>query len=180
MKGVLCASALLVALVGVAAGGKEEKPIKSDKLKVNLDYLEKTWGMKYKSHTAASSRDATAGQVTILVEFTKDVEDVKALREALDGSKSLGVRRVRGKGKEVVEKADSKLWFYLFDSDNVLVQKVHVTSIDGELSGVKGDRVRLRVQFSADKFEKGEKLEARPAESRRFVRDAKKKKGDEE
>jgi hypothetical protein len=166
MKGVLCVSALLLA-VGLAAGGKEKKPIKGDKLKVNVDYLEKSWGLKYKSHTAGIHRE-TGGRVTILVEFTKDVEDVKGLREEVSSPTRASPTRATAKVG-----ARSPLWFYLFDADNVLVQKAPLTSIEGELS----DRVRLVVDnIPSDKFEKGEKLEARPAESKK----RKRKKADEE
>jgi hypothetical protein len=45
-------------------------------LKVNTDYLEKTWGIKYKSHKVENGPAQGQKRVKILLEFTEDAKDV--------------------------------------------------------------------------------------------------------
>jgi hypothetical protein len=53
----------------------------------------------------------------------------------------------------------------LFDEDNVSLGKAHLMGLEGELSGKKGDSFRAIASFSPQAFERGRKIEARPAES---------------
>jgi hypothetical protein len=146
---------------------------------VDLSYLEKTWGIKCKSHTITSPEPiflnfkagfdkggtfrnggrqqvgAPPAKVKFLLEFTKDVENLKELREAFTPL-PVGAR-------------EAPLWFYFFDEDNVFVYKTPPNEIEGEIAGKKGDAVRLLVtNMGHEHFEKTRKIEARPGEKERY------------
>jgi len=130
----------------------EEK--KESDIKVDLSYLEKKWGIKCKSHKI----DASPGykKVTFLLEFTKEVENLEELRAAF-------VYRVQN--RHATPKPNPPLWFYFFDEDNVFVFKSHPLVIEGEVSGKKGDAIRVSIAgIQPWDFAKIRKIEARPAE----------------
>jgi hypothetical protein len=57
------------------------------------------------------------------------------------------------------------LYFYFFDEDNVTLGKTNVKAVEGEITGKKGDAIRVLVEarFSPE-VAKTKKIEARPVE----------------
>src|SRR5262249_10869568 len=144
MKGVVVGAALLLSALCIATadgGAKKEKQID---LKCDMGYLEMTYGIKYKSHTV----DQTGGKVKLLLEFTKDVENLQEMRRALTPPV------FSGKTVEV------QLYFHYFDEDNVLIYKIAADKLEGELSGKKGDAFRLIIPFTGDPIKHARKMEA--------------------
>jgi len=86
------------------------------------------------------------------MEFAKDVDDLQAMRAALEPNPQLKTEPVQ--------------WFYCFDEDNVVLGKSAVNSMDGELTGKKGDAMRLYINFPSDHRGNTRKVEARPAEKK--------------
>ena len=89
---ILLSFLMVVFLLGGAtrAEAADEKNTQDNKdvIKWNMDYLEKTWGIKLKS---AFSTCACVGEckISLRLEFTKDVQDSKALREAFSSPKGM-------------------------------------------------------------------------------------------
>jgi len=150
---------------------EEKKKDAKDDIKVDLSYLEKTWGIKCKSHRIADSPGRQGDkQVTFLLEFTKDVENLEELRAAFKV-------KVNMLGPVIVRDAPTSwpLWFYFFDEDNVVVYKSPPNAIEGEISGKKGDVIRVRVvHITSNDFKKILKVEARPEEKKKDKDKAKK------
>lgn len=97
----------------------------------DCSYAEKKWGVKLKS---AEPYWTTAHK--LLFEFTKDVEDKQGLREAFP--------------VPARNRTPSAVW-YFFDKDNVVISKAYHDSIEGELTGIKGDAFRVVVIPSQDR-----------------------------
>src|SRR5262245_1736061 len=117
MKAIFSVPVVVFALCTlVSQGGEKKNGKKEDGIKVNVTYLEKAWGIKYKSHSITD--EAFMGnpikRVRLLLEFTKDVDNVKEIREAFVLT-------------SYPPKADTKisLWFYCFDEDNVVAGKCY-------------------------------------------------------
>ncbi len=118
-------------------------------IKFEMGYLEKTWGIKYKSHTVVED----GLKIKMVVEFTKDAEDLPALCDCLSPI-------LPG-----VTKKKIPLWFYFFDSDNVVLAKGFVAQIQGEITGKKGDAFRVLVAVPLkNALTQTRKIEARPEE----------------
>ena len=137
-------------------GGKEKRDVA---IKVDLSYLEKTWGIKCKTHRVTGI-DYGNKEVKFLLEFTKDVENLKELREAFTPVVPGGIRGVR---------STWPLWFYFFDEDNVFVYKSPVNAIEGEVTGKKGDAIRVSVaNIQPNDFNKTRKIEAQPGDKEKL------------
>ncbi len=119
-------------------------------LKVVTDQLEKAFGLKFKSIVVADRTLAPAPEMVLTFEFTKDLPDKKALKEAFAAT---------GKKPDKLDK--HVLVFHLFDADNVSLTKYGIVSVEGELSGVKGDAFRVLIYYDRDALKKAKKLEAR-------------------
>ena len=100
--------------------------------KWDFEYLTKTWGLKPKS----VSHIGLKSEYTFVFEFTKDLkpEEVKKLKE------DLGHGKVGG---------SPTLALYAFDKDNVAVEKRSDFFVTGEVTGVKGDAIRMRAVVSS-------------------------------
>ena len=122
-------------------------------IKLDLSYLEKTWGLKYKS-SGVGNRNNGFEEVVIVLEFTKDVEKLQELQTALDPRFY----------------SNTLLWFYFFDAENVFVCKLHVNAIEGEVTGKKGDAIRVSIlnnpNINPDLLKKSRKIEARPEQKK--------------
>lgn len=155
MRAVMCAPLVLLPFwtLAVESGAKKTE----DGIKFNMDYLEKTWSMKYKSHAVDdySFMGAPVKRVKLLLEFTKDVDKVKDLQQRFRPS------RIPPNADTVIP-----LWFYCFDDDSVSVAKVYPFHIEGELSGKKGDAVRVWLNIDTTTFKRTRKIEARPGETK--------------
>jgi hypothetical protein len=120
--------------------------------KWDATFVEKQFGAKLKSVKYETS--GTVVYVTYLFEFTKDADDVKAVRSAF------------GSGP-----ADSPILIYLFDAENVVVLKGPFRHVNRpgealEITGKKGDAFRVKNNFDRSSLEKTTKVEFRPAEPR--------------
>lgn len=120
---------------------KEEN--KKDGITYNMDYLEKTWGIKFKNAAFQSGRPSA---YLITLEFTKDVENLQAMRDAFKS------------------KMPARLLFYFFDKESVSLGKTPALLIQGELTGKKGDAFRVKVMPLIDHKVPIAKIEARAAE----------------
>jgi hypothetical protein len=130
----------------------EKQPVELPTLeKWNATFVEKQFGAKLKSVKYETA--GTVVYVTYLFEFTKDADDVKAVRSAF------------GFGP-----ADSPILIYLFDAENVIVFKGLFRCLSGgsaerpEITGKKGDAFRVKNTFDRTSLEKATKLEFRPVE----------------
>jgi hypothetical protein len=125
--------------------------------KMDMSYLQKTWGLECKSQKVehSSSVDLRYGsggwQITFRLEFTRDVNPKEMMREQLTAREP--------------KSSDSALWFYFFDSENVMIYKTPPNKIEGEVSGVKGDSFRVSIiSLEATMLDKTQKIEVRPGE----------------
>jgi hypothetical protein len=134
--------------------------------KPDMSYLEKKWGIKLKSFRRGPIKNQ-GDFVMLLLEFTKDVEDLKGMRLALSPDKKEEAQKgvyTGKKGKiDPDEPEQPPLYFHYFDSENVQLAKMRPEKLFGELSGVKGDAFRLFIPL---RFQNNRilpvRLEARP------------------
>jgi hypothetical protein len=122
-----------------APADDQDQPKKDDP-KVDLSYLEKTWGLQLKAQKVGG------GQITFRLEFTKDVENLTELRQAFRPGTST--------------QSEWALVFYFLDDENVVITKYPPGTIEGEITGQKGDAIRVTIQFP----NKTAKIIARPGE----------------
>ena len=153
MRVAVCASLVLLACCTLASAGrgkKKEPKVEVPKvevpevneIRVNVDYLDKTWGLKSKSYKVDAS--PSCSDITLVLEFTKDVPNLSEIRQAL----GIGAK-------------DALVWLYIFDEENVVVGKSKDYLVYGELTGVKEDAVRVRFRTGVI-FRNKFKVEARP------------------
>ncbi|OAI52604.1 hypothetical protein AYO44_16520 [Planctomycetaceae bacterium SCGC AG-212-F19] len=129
-------------------------PIPQDKW--NLDYADKTWGIKLKTLKYVEriipppgNRDTSpvSHHYKLLLEFTKDIasnEELMAIKQTLEMSRSPGVE------------------FVVFDADNVVVAKfTRGITILSELTGVKGDAFWMTIPADFPGKDKGKRVELR-------------------
>jgi hypothetical protein len=104
-------------------------------IKWNLDFLEKTWAIKVKSTSQQDSKYQPTFK--LLLEITKDLDadQIDTLKTALGLS-------LKGPGTSIDKKG---LDFYFFDQDNVVLGKTTARLLEGEITGKKGDAIRIGV-----------------------------------
>ena len=131
---VLSCLLVLVAHGASGQGKSDQPPIPQDKW--NLDYADKTWGLKLKG----VSCKVTPPQHTRVLEFSKDLtpEELKAVKEAFPSS-------TEGKG------LSKTVAFYFFDKESVVLSKSVGFWSTSEITGVKGDAFRVIVAPPGDK-----------------------------
>ena len=104
-------------------------------------------------------------QMTFRLEFTRDVNPKEMMREQLVEREPPSLRPGVRQQAPGLELGDSALWFYFFDSENVMVYKTPPNKIEGEVTGVKGDSIRVSIfAIGEDILEKTQKIEVRPGE----------------
>ncbi|HZZ80835.1 MAG TPA: hypothetical protein VFE62_20195 [Gemmataceae bacterium] len=138
---------LFVAFAVNAQEQPKSGPLIAGEVAYHMEYLDKTWGIKLKSIDPGK---ANSGTCTLLLEFSKDVDDLKQMRAAFS---EIGAPHVL---------------YYLFDQDNVVVGKSGLKDIEGELTGKKGDAFRVKIMNHAGPSKKVFKVEARPNEATRI------------
>lgn len=153
MKALILAMTSIALALPAIAQGPDEKNIK-----VRVDHLEKSWGIKFKS--VAVTNGARSGvpvkEIKITLEFTKDITEAADLA---DLRKALTPPFFSPK-----KDPEIRLYFFLFDDDNVAVQKLLIEELQGELSGKAGDAFRVLIFTGEDTLKKTRKIESRPAE----------------
>lgn len=140
--GLVC----LVLSVGVAGSQpekKEDAKKESDGITFKADYIEKQWGIKFKSATLGVAD--RKGEVSILLMFSKDVENVKEMQQAF--------KRQTVKNTTMV--------FYFFDKEDIVLLKQAATQTVGELTGKEGDSFRVVVGGLGEHVDKIKKIEPR-------------------
>jgi hypothetical protein len=146
---------------------KETEPRKEESIKCNLGHLDKAWNLQFKSMTVKDtlspkfvdgreSKQYPICEVRITLEFTKDAADVKEIRKSHVEFSILHRTPVGNRGNYML--------YYLFDEDNVVLQKAYLDRVEGEITGKSGDA--FRVVFSTDPatYKKIKKIEPRPFE----------------
>jgi hypothetical protein len=155
MRVAVCASLVLLACCTLASAGRSKKKVpkvevpkvevpKVNEIRVNTDYLEKSWGLNSKSYKVDAS--PSFSDITLVLEFTKDVPNLSEIRQAL----GIGAK----------DRDTALVWLYIFDEENVVVGKTKDYRVYGELTGVKGDAIRVR--FYTNPIRNKFKVEARP------------------
>jgi hypothetical protein len=115
------------------------------KEKWDLSYAEKAWGVTLKSVTYEDNRKPPLYK--LVLEFTKDINSDE--RQAIYGALNSVPRMVR------------TVDFYFLDADNVVMTHHSQFTVEGEVTGKKGDAFRLYVLPAADQF-KAVKVVLRP------------------
>jgi hypothetical protein len=123
--------------------GKKEK---KDGMRFEDAYLQRTWGIKGKRIVVEKDRQT----VKVLLEFTKDVDNLGEMRQAL-----MPNPRVANPNAVV---------YRYFDSDNVSMGGTGAIGLQGELTGKKGDAVWITLSCTGNQIE-AVKLEVRPSET---------------
>ena len=128
----------------------------------NMDYLDKTWGIKVKSvqvnkiKNKGEDSESPERTANLLCEFSKDLPvEAVVVADMINISRPLGEMR-----SALSPKSPSQMVFYLFDAENIVLSKSGVQDIVGELTGKKGDVFRLILHFSNKP--PVSKVEARP------------------
>jgi hypothetical protein len=111
---------------GGAAGGQEEEKAA---LKFTMKHLDKGFGLTGKAVRLIRT-EAGFQEYVIRLEFRKDAEDLTAVQAAF---------RAIGRG----ESGMALVHVYLFDEENVAVQKLVISRVEGEVTGKKGDAFRV-------------------------------------
>jgi hypothetical protein len=158
MKKLLALTVVFLVLFSPVSGGvvpkkiddakKESKHLAHEGVLYNVDHLDKAWGLTLKSVQVKKeelNKGTSQIRTTLLLEFNKDVDDLKGLYKVFTGP-------------------NSGLAFYLFDKDNVVIGKVTMFGTEGELTGKKGDAFRLVLQTSVLDSQTFAKMEARSTE----------------
>jgi formylglycine-generating enzyme len=143
MKTMIPSMAFAVLCVSLTAFAGEKKA----EIKWDMDYLDKSWGIKLKSANVNEQKN----EVKMLLEFTKDVTDLREMRQAFQAPDN-----------------NAKLWFLFFDEENVAFAKTTITKEEGELTGKAGDafRIYLSAPVSNPKaFSITKRVSARPSDN---------------
>jgi hypothetical protein len=109
-------------------GGKKEP---EPEIKGKADFLEKTYGIKFKSATV-ENKDKGGATLKVTLEFTKNLTD------NLDE-----MRKLLSPFSPGVSKGAVPLWVYYFDSDNVSLGKSSVKLLKGETQRQGGGCVQV-------------------------------------
>jgi len=133
-------------------GGDGSDADQKKEIKFDMSYLEKKWGIKYKSHSfedivvrnkGPNAKDQTVKELRILLEFTKDVDNLRELVRAFTPDPPI------------------QLWFEFFDKENVSLGKHFPQIMLGSKLWKKGDVFEV----SLDHIPKARKIEARPGDA---------------
>jgi hypothetical protein len=145
-----------------------EKDAKKDDAKKegivwNMDYLDKTWGIKVKSvqvnkiQVMGKDSESPLRVASLLCEFSKDLPVEATVNDGKVVFFLLPLKEMRA---ALSPKSPSPMLYYLFDAEDIILSKSPAQDIVGELTGKKGDAFRLILQFST--VPPVSKVEARP------------------
>jgi hypothetical protein len=131
---------------------KDEK----DEIKYEMDDLEKNFGIKFKAAKLEQKKSGGDTQITIILEFTKDVPEALGL----GGGNDMPTLRKLFAGQPG-RLSPSSLRCYFFDEDGVVFTKQPPGKIDGAVSGKDGDAFRITQSVPADVLAKTKKISFR-------------------
>jgi hypothetical protein len=134
----------LTLLVMVPCARGQDVPLPSLAIQSDLSYFEGAWGMKKVAFTAELFRTedrkpigkvVPMGRITYTLAFDRDIRNYD-----LDALQRLFVL------------TEGKLRHAFFDADNIAINSIVPIGylIQGEVSGVKGDAVRITIDFGHD------------------------------
>jgi hypothetical protein len=131
-------------LLAVPCARGQDAPLPSLAIQSDLSYLENAWGMKKLAFTAELFRPedrkpigkvVPMGRITYTMAFDRDIRnyDLDALHRLFTPQ-------------------EGKLRHLFFDANNIAINSIVPIGylIQGELSGVKGDAVRVTIDFGHD------------------------------
>jgi hypothetical protein len=154
----------LVAASLLAVAGSSPAQEKSTDSKLFLGVLDDLYGLKAKSIVAddvkppseirvPENRSVAKTRVTITLSFTKDVKNLTELRSLYDTFTVSGGTPFRFDNLPLI--------FHFFDEDNVCIDKVVISALEGDLSGVKGEAFRVFLTCRTESFNRAKRIEAR-------------------
>ena len=162
----------IAALVFTAAASaqertKEQPPSKETAIDCSLEHLPQSWKLKVKSSTVKeTSKDKIGDQkfakpkafaeIRMTLEFVSTPAQVKEIRKYVVPEEKLP------KPGDPGFKTDPKVQLFLFDADKVLLGKLNLHEVVGEITGVTGDAFRIVSYCDPEIFKKTKKIELRP------------------
>lgn len=166
MKTIVFVAALVVASAANAQDKKEPEPVKETAIDCSLEHLPKSWNLKVKSSTTKETLKENIGEkkfdkpkafqeIRMVLEFADTPAQVKEIRKYVVTEDKLP------KPGDPAFK-DPKVQLFLFDADKVLLGKLNLHEVVGEITGVKGDAFRIASYCETDLFKKVKKIELRP------------------
>jgi hypothetical protein len=150
-KLVVIALMLSVPTFAHAQEPKKDEAKKSP-IKCVLVQIEMTSGVKFKSLSQKDGDKSSEFKITL--EFTKDIIDPAELK-SLKGLFSEHKSEIPG------DTAQCPLVFHLFDEENVSLNKYVIKTLEGDVTGVKGDAFRIVIECDSASAAKAKRLEAR-------------------
>ena len=158
--------AWFVAASALIIGGSSQAQDKKNDPKLMVENIEQGFGIKMKSATyiepkhpakpriqVYEEKPADKTGIVITFEFTKSVTDVRLLLWLHESfAPSAGVPFAFNQ---------LPLIFHFFDEDNVCIEKAVITSIEGDLSGIKGEAFRISLSSPTEALKRTKRIEAR-------------------
>jgi hypothetical protein len=149
------------------AGSSRAQDNKSDP-RFFLDVFDKLYGLQTKSIIVkdvvkkptgiqtTEDRSAAKTRITITLAFTRNVRDVKDFPELQLLHDTFTV------STGVPYRFDNlPLIFHFFDEDNVCIDKIIISAIEGDVSGIKGEAFRIVLNCRTEIVARTKRIEAR-------------------
>ena len=166
MKTMMFVAALVFTAAANAQDKKEPEPSKETPIDCSLEHLPQSWKLKVKSSTSKETLKDSLGEkkftppkafseIRMTLEFAETPAQVKEIRKYVVTEDKLP------KPGDPAFK-DPKVQLFLFDADKVLLGKLNLHEVTGEITGVKGDAFRIASYCEAELFKKVKKIELRP------------------
>ena len=154
------------ASVADAQDKKEKEPVKEIAVDCSVEHLPKSWNLKVKSSTSKETLKDSLGdkkfekpkafyEIRMTLEFADKPAQVKEIRKYVVTEDKLPKAGDADFGGPQVQ-------LYLFDVDKVLLGKMHLHEVTGEITGVAGDAFRVVCYCEPELFKKVKKVELRP------------------
>ncbi len=170
MRAIVIVASLVVATAVVATAHAEDSkksPSNEAAVKCTTEHLDKSWNLSVKSCTAKEVVKESLGdqkftpprafqEIRITLEFADEAASAKEIRRRF-----VPESKLPKVGEPALKEPQTQLC--LFDGDNVLLKKLELWSVEGEITGVAGDAFRVVVYCEPELFKKVKKLELRPA-----------------
>lgn len=103
--------------------------------------------------------------VKILFEFDQDAANLKLLRAGfVSDADSVRLDPREKPAADPKEPPAPRVLLYLFDEDNIVVDKIRVAYVQGEITGKEGDAFRVTFRCPLDDYKRAKKMEMRLSE----------------
>jgi hypothetical protein len=154
-------------------GGGGGEDVKKDEIKYEMDYLEKTFGIKFKAAKLEQKKPGGDTLITITLEFTRDLPERGSLggpgAAATPGALTLRNLFTGKPTSGIVQTGPAQLQCYLFDENGVVFVKQPPGKIEGEVSGKEGDAFRISQIVPSAAFAKVKKISFREESSAKKI-----------